>query len=121
MPKKFHVQMLMVQITISHCSIFMDGSLITLNQLETHLYFSLDTVNIWCIFWYLALIVCYVVSVLGSTAQKEFLVKYKGLAYVHNRWVPENQLLLEAPSLLMNFNMKDQVFYFLIFAFCISW
>lgn len=50
------------------------------------------------------------ISVLGLTAQKEFLVKYKGLAHVHNRWVPENQLLLEAPSLLMKFNQNVQVF-----------
>ncbi|KAL4292612.1 hypothetical protein AHAS_Ahas18G0045500 [Arachis hypogaea] len=45
----------------------------------------------------------------GSTlAQKEYLVKYKGIAHVHNRWIPENQLLREAPSLLKNFNMKNQ-------------
>ncbi|KAK7261333.1 hypothetical protein RIF29_27642 [Crotalaria pallida] len=44
----------------------------------------------------------------GSATQKEFLVKYVGLAHVHNRWVPENQLLLEAPSLHMKYNQKDQ-------------
>ncbi|XP_004487086.3 uncharacterized protein, partial [Cicer arietinum] len=44
----------------------------------------------------------------GISSQKEFLVKYKGLAHVHNRWVPENQLLLEAPLLLMKFIQNDQ-------------
>ncbi|KAJ1409234.1 SNF2-like, N-terminal domain superfamily [Sesbania bispinosa] len=44
----------------------------------------------------------------GFTSQKEFLVKYKDLAHVHNRWVPENQLLLEAPLALMKFNQKNQ-------------
>ncbi|KAK7324927.1 hypothetical protein VNO77_28877 [Canavalia gladiata] len=48
------------------------------------------------------------VSFSNVKAQKEFLVKYKGLAYVHNRWVPENQLLLEAPLMLEKFNQKDQ-------------
>ncbi|XP_061376668.1 uncharacterized protein LOC133318648 [Gastrolobium bilobum] len=45
----------------------------------------------------------------GFMAQKEYLVKYKGLAHVHNRWLPENQLLLEDPSLLMKFNQKVQI------------
>ncbi|XP_027341127.1 helicase protein MOM1-like [Abrus precatorius] len=40
--------------------------------------------------------------------QKEFLVKYIGLAHVHNRWVPENHLLLEDPLMLTKFNQKDQ-------------
>ncbi|XP_028808088.1 helicase protein MOM1 isoform X2 [Neltuma alba] len=45
----------------------------------------------------------------GWTTEKHFLVKYKGLAHVHNRWVPESQLLLEAPPLLFEkFNQKDQ-------------
>ncbi|MED6144730.1 hypothetical protein PIB30_018202 [Stylosanthes scabra] len=44
----------------------------------------------------------------STTTQKEYLVKYKGVAHVHNRWLPENQLLREAPSLLTNFNMKNQ-------------
>ncbi|KAF7805613.1 helicase protein MOM1-like isoform X1 [Senna tora] len=43
-----------------------------------------------------------------STIEKQFLVKYKGLAYVHCRWVPESQLLLEAPLLLKEFNQQDQ-------------
>ncbi|MED6123359.1 hypothetical protein PIB30_048414 [Stylosanthes scabra] len=44
----------------------------------------------------------------STTTQKEYLVKYKGVAHVHNRWLPENQLLREAPSLLTNFNVKNQ-------------
>ncbi|XP_054812483.1 uncharacterized protein LOC129313424 isoform X2 [Prosopis cineraria] len=45
----------------------------------------------------------------GLTTEKHFLVKYKGLAHVHNRWVSESQLLLEAPPLLLEkFNQKDQ-------------
>ncbi|XP_059430737.1 helicase protein MOM1 isoform X2 [Corylus avellana] len=41
--------------------------------------------------------------------QKQYFVKYKGLAHVHNHWLPENQLLLEAPSLVAKFNPKNQV------------
>ncbi|KAJ7981020.1 helicase protein MOM1-like [Quillaja saponaria] len=40
----------------------------------------------------------------GSKSQKQFLVKYRGLAHVHNLWLPESQLHLEAPSLLRKFN-----------------
>ncbi|KAL1537146.1 DNA helicase [Salvia divinorum] len=40
--------------------------------------------------------------------QKHFLVKYRGLAHVHNHWVPEKQLLLENPWLVSNFLEKDQ-------------
>ncbi|KAI7998388.1 Chromodomain-helicase-DNA-binding protein 3 [Camellia lanceoleosa] len=36
-------------------------------------------------------------------------VKYKGLAHFHNHWVPETQLLLEAPLLVSKFNRKNQV------------
>ncbi|XP_038706805.1 helicase protein MOM1-like isoform X2 [Tripterygium wilfordii] len=45
----------------------------------------------------------------GLARQKQFFVKYKGLAHVHNRWVPESQLILEAPLLVEEFNKKDQV------------
>ncbi|MCL7035003.1 hypothetical protein MKW94_004353 [Papaver nudicaule] len=40
--------------------------------------------------------------------QKQYLVKYRCLAHVHNQWVPENQLLLEAPVLVGKFK-KNQV------------
>ncbi|GMI92127.1 hypothetical protein HRI_002881800 [Hibiscus trionum] len=44
----------------------------------------------------------------GLQRQKQYFVKYKGLAHVHNRWVPENQVLLEAPSLIAKHNGKKQ-------------
>ncbi|XVE59076.1 hypothetical protein DITRI_Ditri05aG0015900 [Diplodiscus trichospermus] len=44
----------------------------------------------------------------GLQRQKQYFVKYKGLAHVHNRWVPEHQVLLEAPSLLAKYNGKNQ-------------
>ena len=46
------------------------------------------------------------------TTEKQYFVKYKGLAHVHNRWEPESQLVTEAPLLLVKFNKKDQVFMF---------
>ncbi|KAL4335632.1 hypothetical protein GQ457_07G034500 [Hibiscus cannabinus] len=44
----------------------------------------------------------------GLQGQKQYFVKYKGLAHVHNRWVPEKQVLLEAPSLIAKYNGKYQ-------------
>ncbi|WOL12945.1 hypothetical protein Cni_G21714 [Canna indica] len=44
----------------------------------------------------------------GGQYGKHYLVKYKGLAHVHNRWVSENQMLQEAPTLLSKFNRKHQ-------------
>lgn len=43
----------------------------------------------------------------GLQKQKEYFVKYKGLAHIHNRWLPESQLD-EAPSLLAKFNRKNE-------------
>jgi len=40
--------------------------------------------------------------------EKHYLVKYKGLAHVHNRWIPESQLLHKDPMLLAKFNKKHQ-------------
>ncbi|KAM3739978.1 hypothetical protein ACB098_08G064300 [Castanea mollissima] len=45
----------------------------------------------------------------GLQKQKQFFVKYKGLAHVHNCWVRESQLILEAPSLVTKFIRKHQV------------
>ncbi|XP_052187157.1 helicase protein MOM1 isoform X2 [Diospyros lotus] len=45
----------------------------------------------------------------GSRKQKQYLVKYRGLAHVHNHWIPETHLLLEAPVLVSEFNQKNQV------------
>ncbi|XP_039052333.1 helicase protein MOM1-like [Hibiscus syriacus] len=44
----------------------------------------------------------------GMQRQKQYFLKYKGLAHVHNRWVPENQVLLEAPSLIAKYKRKNQ-------------
>ncbi|XWS74310.1 hypothetical protein CRYUN_Cryun02cG0203900 [Craigia yunnanensis] len=44
----------------------------------------------------------------GLRRQKQYFVKYYGLAHVHNRWVPENQVLLEASSLVAKYNRKNQ-------------
>ncbi|XP_010262872.1 PREDICTED: helicase protein MOM1-like isoform X2 [Nelumbo nucifera] len=48
----------------------------------------------------------------GLQRQKQYLVKYKGLAHVHNRWVSESELILEAPMLVAKFNRKNQ---------CVRW
>nr|GMD46180.1 chromodomain-helicase-DNA-binding protein Mi-2 homolog isoform X1 [Ipomoea batatas] len=39
---------------------------------------------------------------------KEYLVKYKGLAHIHNRWIPEAELTLEASALLARFNKHNK-------------
>ncbi|KAL5831110.1 hypothetical protein ACOSQ4_016464 [Xanthoceras sorbifolium] len=44
----------------------------------------------------------------GFRRQKQYFVKYKGFAHVHNCWVPERQLLSEVPSLIAKFNRKNQ-------------
>ncbi|KAK6926769.1 SNF2, N-terminal, partial [Dillenia turbinata] len=45
----------------------------------------------------------------GWLRQKQYFVKFDGLAHVHNLWVSEDQLLKEVPLLLLKFNRKDQV------------
>ncbi|PQQ19204.1 helicase protein MOM1 isoform X1 [Prunus yedoensis var. nudiflora] len=45
----------------------------------------------------------------GLLKRKEFFVKYKGLAHIHNQWVPESKVLLEAPTLVGKFNRNNQV------------
>ncbi|VFQ81505.1 unnamed protein product [Cuscuta campestris] len=50
------------------------------------------------------------VEVLGPTGtqrQKQYLVKYQGLAHVHNDWLPEEPLLIEVPSIIADFNQKN--------------
>lgn len=47
--------------------------------------------------------------VLGRQRQKQFFVKYKGLAHVHNRWVPEIQLLHEDPELCLKLGTPKEV------------
>ncbi|XP_057484469.1 helicase protein MOM1-like isoform X1 [Actinidia eriantha] len=45
----------------------------------------------------------------GSQKQKQYFVGYKGLSHVHNHWVPESQLILEAPLLVSKFNGNNQI------------
>ncbi|KAL2557461.1 uncharacterized protein Fot_02200 [Forsythia ovata] len=45
----------------------------------------------------------------GVQRQKQYLVKYHGLAHIHNHWVPEKQLLPENYFLIAEFNSKHQV------------
>lgn len=40
--------------------------------------------------------------------QQYYLVKYKGLAHVHNRWISEKDLLLQAPSVFARFRKRNQ-------------
>ncbi|XP_009618970.1 helicase protein MOM1-like isoform X3 [Nicotiana tomentosiformis] len=44
----------------------------------------------------------------GMHRQKQYLVKYQGLAHAHNHWVAETQLLIDAPLLIANYNHKNQ-------------
>ncbi|KAL0370085.1 UNVERIFIED_CONTAM: Helicase protein MOM1 [Sesamum angustifolium] len=41
--------------------------------------------------------------------ERQYLVKYHGLAHIHNHWVPEKQLLLENPCLVSSFRETDQI------------
>ncbi|CAL9080715.1 unnamed protein product [Musa acuminata var. zebrina] len=45
----------------------------------------------------------------GLQIGKHYLVKYKGLAHVHNQWISEIQMLQEAPTVLSKFSMKYQI------------
>ncbi|GAV67872.1 SNF2_N domain-containing protein/Chromo domain-containing protein [Cephalotus follicularis] len=42
-------------------------------------------------------------------SEKQYLVKYQGLAHVHNQWISERKLLLEAPRVVAKFNKKYKV------------
>ncbi|KAJ8557657.1 hypothetical protein K7X08_003282 [Anisodus acutangulus] len=44
----------------------------------------------------------------GMHRQKQYLVKYQGLAHAHNHWVAEAQLLIDTPLLIANYNHKNQ-------------
>nr|XP_029117149.1 uncharacterized protein LOC105033425 isoform X2 [Elaeis guineensis] len=44
----------------------------------------------------------------GMQNVKVYLVKYEGVSHVHNRWIPESQMLLEAPTLVSKFNRRYQ-------------
>ncbi|XP_073151865.1 uncharacterized protein [Henckelia pumila] len=45
----------------------------------------------------------------GMHMQKQYFVKYHGLAHVHNHWVSDNQLCPENQSFFFNFIVKDQI------------
>ncbi|XP_052728676.1 uncharacterized protein LOC108322436 isoform X6 [Vigna angularis] len=49
------------------------------------------------------------VSSMLLVMQREYFVKYQGLAHAHNRWITESTMLLEAPKLLAKFKSKPQV------------
>ncbi|KAJ3693915.1 hypothetical protein LUZ60_009395 [Juncus effusus] len=44
----------------------------------------------------------------GGQSGKQYFVKYKNLAHVHNRWVSETEAFREAPELVSKFNWKIQ-------------
>ncbi|KAL3618573.1 hypothetical protein CASFOL_037655 [Castilleja foliolosa] len=48
------------------------------------------------------------VSKAKGIRQRQYLVKYHGLAHVHNHWVPEKQLLLKNQSLVSSVMAKDE-------------
>lgn len=45
---------------------------------------------------------------LGIRKEKQYLVKYKGLAHVHNHWISEKKLLQQDALLVTKFNRKHQ-------------
>ncbi|XP_073301041.1 uncharacterized protein [Primulina huaijiensis] len=45
----------------------------------------------------------------GMHRQKQYFVKYHGLAHVHNHWVPDTQLCPENLSFFFNIIAKDQI------------
>ncbi|GAB4842887.1 hypothetical protein Ancab_012866 [Ancistrocladus abbreviatus] len=45
----------------------------------------------------------------GVQKQKQYFVKYKGLAHVHNNWIPESQLLDEAPHLIAKYDQEKEI------------
>ncbi|KAL3531943.1 hypothetical protein ACH5RR_005464 [Cinchona calisaya] len=48
------------------------------------------------------------VSADGAMQKQQYLVKYKGLAHVHNCWIPEKRLLAEAPILFERYKKKTR-------------
>ncbi|KAL3623984.1 hypothetical protein CASFOL_032800 [Castilleja foliolosa] len=49
------------------------------------------------------------VSNVKGVRQKQYFVKYHGLAHIHNHWVPEKQVLLENSCLVSSFIEKEQI------------
>ncbi|GAB4850718.1 hypothetical protein Ancab_030018 [Ancistrocladus abbreviatus] len=50
-----------------------------------------------------------VVNSAGVQKQKEYFVKYKGLAHFHNCWMPESQLLDEASNVLVKYDQEKEI------------
>ncbi|GAB2285063.1 hypothetical protein Dimus_019519 [Dionaea muscipula] len=50
-----------------------------------------------------------VLSNAGVEKQKQYFVKYKGLAHAHNLWIPESKLLHEAPQLVLEYDQEKEV------------
>ncbi|XP_020115173.1 uncharacterized protein LOC109728999 isoform X3 [Ananas comosus] len=44
----------------------------------------------------------------GMQNSKHYFVKYKSLAHVYNRWIPESEILSEAPEVVAKFNRRYQ-------------
>ncbi|KAI3799370.1 hypothetical protein L1987_34664 [Smallanthus sonchifolius] len=45
----------------------------------------------------------------GLQKHKQYFVKYKGLAHIHNQWITETELLLEAPLLVENYSKNGSM------------
>ncbi|MED6198358.1 hypothetical protein PIB30_065626 [Stylosanthes scabra] len=48
-------------------------------------------------------------GIINNVTEKEYFVKYLGLAHAHNRWILETQMLLEAPKVLSKFKRMPKV------------
>ncbi|KAL2514360.1 Uncharacterized protein Fot_28331 [Forsythia ovata] len=40
--------------------------------------------------------------------QRQYFVKYKGLAHIHNRWIPERELILENPAIYSRYQKHNR-------------
>lgn len=45
----------------------------------------------------------------GLRKEKQYFVKYRGLAHIHNQWIPESRLSPEAEKLIEEFNKEREV------------
>ncbi|MED6183578.1 hypothetical protein PIB30_039078 [Stylosanthes scabra] len=48
-------------------------------------------------------------GIINNVMEKEYFVKYLGLAHAHNRWILETQMLVEAPKVLSKFKRNYKV------------
>lgn len=85
----------------------MSGSLVWLMKVRLSTIFLIS-----CFDYALQCDICWSIStfIMEPVVQKrEYLVKYKGLAHVHNLWITEEQLRLEAPAALARFKKYHKV------------